>query len=102
MREYGPKPQCPWRKPKKHPLDRADKIANGVIGALFGIFVSAPLAIQLTFAILIQERSSLWWTMGLEGGYVLIFGALGFIFGERFINWMSDNWHLFFRRYDGG
>jgi hypothetical protein len=102
MRSYGPKPQCPWRKPKKHPLDRADKIANGVIGALFGVFVAAPVSIELAFAILVNERGSLWWTVELEGISVMVFGSLGTIFGDRFINWMTENWHLFFRQHGSG
>lgn len=99
---YEPKkPQCPWRKPKKHPMDRADTIANGVIGALFGVLISAPLVIELAFAVLINEHGSLWITVPIEIAVVAVCGTLGLFFGDRFINWLSDNWHHFYRHHHG-
>ena len=102
MRYEPKKPQCPWRKPQKHPMDGADKIANSVIGALFGVLVSAPLVIQLTFGFLFAEHGSLWYAAYIELGIVVLFGALGLIFGDRFINWMADNWQQFYRHHHGG
>lgn len=80
-------------------MDQADKIANVVIAAFLGILISAPLAIDLMFGLLINETSSPWWSVGVMAGFAVSFGTLGLIYGDCFISWMSNNLGLFANRY---
>ena len=95
----GPKPNCPWRKPPKHPLDRADKIAHVVGGAMFGALASSFFVLELAFAVLISEHGTLWVPAAVGGVSTALGGVLGGVIGTRFIEWMSDNWHEFHRYY---
>ena len=100
--KYGPKPNCPWRKPPKHPLDHAEKIAHVIGGMMFGAFASLFFVVESFFAVMITEKGSLWIPAGVLLGSMALSGILGGIFGDRFINWMSENWTAFRRHhYDG-
>ena len=89
----GPKPNCPWRKPPKHPLDRTDKIAHVVGGAMFGALASSFFVIELAFTVLISEHGTLWLPAIVGCVSIVLGGILGGVIGPRFIEWMSDNWH---------
>ena len=93
----GPKPNCPWRKPPKHPLDRADKIAHVVGGAMLGALACSFFVIELVFAALISEQGTLWLPIAVGCVSTTLGGVLGGVIGTRSINWMSGNWHEFHR-----
>ena len=99
-----PTPRCPWRKPPKHPMDRAHRISNFVVSGFFGALIVIGPAIQLWFAVLINEQGSTWWPVEILAAAVAITGFLGLIFGDRFVDWLADNWEQFVRygRYGGG
>ena len=99
---YGPKPQCPWRKPPKHPMDRALKIAHVIGGMMFGALAASFFVIETFFAVMITERGSLWIPGGILLGSMALSGLLAAIFGERFIAWMEENWTRFARRHSHG
>jgi len=99
---YGPKTQCPWRKPPKHPLDRAERIAHVVGGILFGALASSFLVIQFFFTLLITEKGTLWIPGGVLFASMALSGLLGGIFGARFVDWMSGNWTRFGRHHFHG
>lgn len=99
---YGPKPQCPWRKPPKHPLDRALKIAHVIGGMMFGALASSFLVIETFFTVLITEKGTLWIPAGILLASMAISGILGGVFGDRFIDWMSENWTRFTRHHSHG
>jgi hypothetical protein len=94
---YGPKPNCPWRKPAKHPLDHAEKIAHVIGGMMFGAFASCFFVIESFFAVMITEQGTLWIPGGVFLASMAVSGVLGGIFGHRFIDWMSENWPRFGR-----
>lgn len=93
----GPKPNCPWRKRRRHPLDHAEKIAHVLCGIMFGTLAAAVPVGQMCFAVLITEKGSLWFPMAIAGTAMVVSGILSYFFGERFIDWMSENWHQFVR-----
>ena len=93
----GPKPNCPWRQPPTHPLDRADKIAHVVGGAMLGALACSFFVIELVFAALISEQGTLWLPIAVGCVSTTLGGVLGGVIGTRSINWMSDNWHEFHR-----
>ena len=93
----GPKPNCPWRKPPKRPLDRADKIAHVVGGAMLGALACSFFVIELVFAALISEQGTLWLPIAVGCVSTTLGGVLGGVIGTRFRDWMSDNWHEFHR-----
>lgn len=64
---YSPRPNCPWRKPAKHPLDRAEKIAHVIGGMMLGGFAGSFFVIESFFAVLITEQGTLW----IPGGVLL-------------------------------
>jgi len=99
---YGPKSQCPWRKPPKHPLDRAEKIAHVFGGMMFGAFASLFFVIESFFVVMITEKGTLWIPGGVLLAAMAISGVLGGVFGDRFIDWMSENWTRFARHHSHG
>ena len=96
---YGPKPNCPWRKPPKHPLDRAEKIAHVIGGMMFGGLASSLFVIESFFAVMITEKGSLWIPGGVLLGSMALAGLLAGLFGDRFIDWMSEHWTKFGRHH---
>lgn len=97
----GPKPNCPWRKPPKHALDHAEKIAHVVGGMMFGAFASGAFVIESFFAVVNTESGTLWIPSGILLGSMALSGLLAWLFGHRFIDWIDDNWHQFWRRHGG-
>ena len=94
---HGPQPQCPWRKPPKHPLDRAEKIAHVIGGMMFGGLASSFFVIESFFAVMVGEHGTLWFPGEIFLASMATSGVLGGIFGHRFIDWMSENWTRFGR-----
>ncbi len=99
---YHPTSNCPWRKPPKHPLDYADKFAHVFCGMIFGAFASSFFVAEFFFAVLITEQGSLWIPGGIFLASIATTGILGGVFGNRFIDWMSENWTLFGRHHFHG
>lgn len=93
----GPKPNCPWRKPPRHPLDHAEKIAHVIGGAMFGGLASLYHTIAAFFAVSISEQGSLWIPAGILLGSMSLGAILAGIFGHRFIDWMEANFTKFWR-----
>lgn len=96
----GPKPNCPWRKPPKHPLDHAEKIAHVIGGMMFGAFAAGGFVIESFFGAAIFERS-MWIPAAILLVALLAGGLLGAFVGRPFIDWIEEHWSLFWRR-DGG
>jgi len=93
----SPRPNCPWRKPPKHAFDQSDKIAHVVGGALFGALASSLYVIERVFASLVFESGTLWLPAAVGGVSIAVCGILGGVIGPRFIEWMSEHWHEFYR-----
>ena len=62
---------------------------------MFGALASSFIVIELSFGILISEKGSLWIPFSIMAGAVVVSGVLAWIFGEKFIDWMEENWHRF-------
>ena len=86
----GPKPNCPWRKPPRHPLDRAEKIAHVIGGMMFGALASGGLVISAFFVVAIHGKS-LWVPGGIVLGSSAVGGLLAAAFGRTFIDWMDEH-----------
>ncbi len=86
---YGPTPNCPWRKPPKHPMDHALKIAHVVGGMMLGALASSIVVIFALFWV-IENGGSFWIPGGILLGSMAICGLLGGLFGEPFFDWMRD------------
>ena len=95
----GPKPNCPWRKPPKHPMDHAEKIAHVIGGMMFGAFASGYFVIYSFFAVAITEKGSLWIPGGILLGSMALSGLFAAVFGHRFIEWMDYNWSNFWKHH---
>lgn len=99
---YGPKPRCPWRKKPKHPMDGAHKLANGFAAAVLGAIVIAYPAVEVFFAILMTESCPPGYLFAVVGGLLSVFWLMGYFLGDRFVNWLSENWDLMLHRHGGG
>lgn len=96
---YAPKPNCPWRKPPKHPLDHAEKIAHVIGGMMFGMLAGGYFVISSFFAVIITEQGTLWIPGGILLGSISSGGLLAAVFGRRFIDWIEEHWPKFWRRH---
>lgn len=94
-----PTTNCPWRKPPKHPLDHAEKLAHVICGMMLGAFASSFLVIESFFAVMIYEKGSLWIPGGIFVASIAVAGILGGVYGSRFLDWMSENWARFGRHH---
>jgi hypothetical protein len=65
----------------------------------FGAFASSFFVIESFFAVMITEQGTLWIPGGVFISSIMVSGILGGVFGNRFIDWMSENWHRFGRQH---
>lgn len=93
----GPKPNCPWRKPPRHPLDHAEKIAHVIGGALFGGLASLYHTIAAFFAVSISEQGTLWIPAGILLAGMSLGSLLAAVLGRRFIDWIEAHYTSFWR-----
>jgi hypothetical protein len=79
---YRPTTNCPWRKPPKHSLDHAEKLAHVICGMMFGAFASSFVVIESFFAVMITEQGSLWIPGGIFLASIATAGSLGGSLGK--------------------
>ena len=65
-----------------------DRIAAAVVGALFGSLIGLGICWGLIAEDLLFVGDTI-----VAGA--LICGTLGFIFGDRFVDWLRENWWWF-------
>ncbi len=99
---HGPKPRCPWRKKPKHPMDGAHKLANGFAAAVLGGLFMAYPAVDAYIAVLMNESFPIGHLFAAIAGLLAVFWLIGYFVGDRFVDWLSDNWDYMIHRHEGG